>query len=80
MAKSKPTFEIEYINAELVRNSKDTLDNYHRSELFLREAFMRAIKETVNSFGLTESFTIERLRGMMELVENFQLIEKDLEK
>lgn len=61
-------------------NHEYLAENFHQSELYFREAFLRTIRETVDNLSMTEDSTIEQLRGIMNIAETFQQLGKELEK
>lgn len=55
------------------------MENIGMGELAFREAYLRATKETLDNFGL-DKYTVERLQGMISLLEQWALIEEEQQK
>lgn len=47
-------------------------------ELVLRESFLRASRELLDNFGI-DKFSVERLQGMVGLLETFTQVTEELE-
>lgn len=55
-----------------------TPENIKRSpELLVREAYLRATRENFDGAGI-ESYTLERQRGMLDLLEQFNFVREEL--
>ena len=47
------------------------------TELIVREAFLRTTKEMFDDFGI-ENYTIERMRGMVDFLEQFNFVQNEI--
>lgn len=45
-------------------------------ELIMRESFLRAVRETLDNFGI-DRYSIERIEGMREMLEKYVEIEEE---
>jgi hypothetical protein len=60
------------------------ISNYYNSnnlgvgETAVREAFLRASRDTLDNFGISE-YSVERVQGMVEMLEHYALIIKEQE-
>lgn len=53
-------------------------DSVKSPELMIRESYLRAVKDILDSFGV-ESYSVERIQGMTQMLEQFTFIQKENE-
>lgn len=53
-------------------------DAHKSPELMMRESYLRAVKDVLDSFGV-ESYSVERIQGMTQMLEQFTIIQKENE-
>jgi Mg2+/Co2+ transporter CorC len=48
-------------------------------EVIFREAFLRAVRDTTDNFGI-DRYSLERVQGMVEVMEQFVLVREELDE
>lgn len=57
-------------------NNISSYDPMASAESLVREAFLRASRNTLENFGI-ETYSIEQVRGMVDLLEQVNLIKEE---